>query len=151
MPKHVFSVVCERASINEVNHLSLLDVIEELRISPIPVEPTVIAVAMEVMTLWVREQREVPEVSKGRLALLLPNGTELEVGQFDIDLSGPYPRTRTLGRLDRFVAQGTGLHELTVSMRRAAADPWTVCAVLHIDIQEWPTQDLPRLSATPAT
>jgi hypothetical protein len=84
----VWAVLCSRSIIDQgTNNLSLIDVIEQISLSPDTPIPINIPLSFEVVTLWSRGDLE--QSSKGwtRVTVYRPSNIEILKNEFEIDLS----------------------------------------------------------------
>lgn len=96
MAKHVWSVLCYRASVDKVtNNISLLHVIEQLKLpySEDSLWEQVqssgaegISSSMELVSFWVRSDFDKPESTTMRARLVLPNGESRPTDPISIEL-----------------------------------------------------------------
>jgi hypothetical protein len=89
MIKHIWTIVCSKASIDEQSHnasvfnvLEQINVLEEIR-DPKPV----LAFSFEVLTCWIRENSEIPCRGRQRLTLIDPQNEQLAHIELDINLA----------------------------------------------------------------
>jgi hypothetical protein len=98
MIKHAWTVLAERAKIDrDTNNISL-DVLEQVGLTGIIPQENVAGIAapfqMEVVSLWYRDNDNVPERSRGRVEIHGPRQERLGHTDFDIDLTS-FLRLRT--------------------------------------------------------
>lgn len=121
-------VPCRKAVIDaETNIVSLLEIIEELRIPTPPPEaaiPFAIPIELSVMGYWEREAGD-GEGYEGRLLLIGPNGEVLGEGGAALDFHGR-DRLRTRTNFVGFPVAGQGRYLIRCESRPSAAEPWTV-------------------------
>ena len=100
MPQHIWSVLCYKASIDQVDNLvSLLDIPEKLAAQEEPKrikeqlqeakaqkKPGAIPVKLQLLTWWVRSDHDKPEKAKARLRLVPPSGPKPLPQEFSVDL-----------------------------------------------------------------
>ena len=121
MSRHAWTVVCEKSIVDQDTHNVSLDVLEQLTatvVTPPEEEPGVLLpLRIEVVSLWCRDQIEIPERGRGRIKLVAPPGDAVGRFDFDIDLTENI-RCRTRGRLPGLpVPSGsTGVFTFVVEM-----------------------------------
>jgi hypothetical protein len=137
MIEHVWTVVCGRATTDkETNNISLLEVIEQLNLlgpAPDPSVRIAVPIPFECVSLWSRSNLAEPEESLGRLKIIAPNGTELLVQEFPVNLSQDI-RMRTQMRSIGLPLAGTGRYMFTVEIRRVSGE-WNVVARIPVQVE----------------
>jgi hypothetical protein len=135
--RHVWSVLCTKATIDkESNNASLFEVLEqvEFHVESVPEEPEVLPFACELLTLWTRSDPNHGESGEMRVRLLGPEGQELVGWDAKINLEN-HLRHRSRGALQGFKIAGEGRHEFEVSFRPSEDEPWTVVALVPLDVR----------------
>lgn len=120
MAEHVWTILCEQATVDEkTNNLSLLRIIEQIEVaisSPeLPPTPFVIPVDWTIGSFWARTKWDQPEKVRARLQTLSPTGTRLGVGEFDVDLT-VHRRMRTLSKIAQFAIDKGGLYTFSLDV-----------------------------------
>ena len=88
MIKHVWTIVCSKASIDtQSNNVSLFNVLEQINIQDLVKPEFVLAFNFEVLTCWIRENPETPCKGRQRLAFIDPMNKQLAHIELDINLA----------------------------------------------------------------
>lgn len=151
MIEHIWTVLCSRSLIDQrTNNISLIDIIEELRIvgPPLPQsgEQVIIPINFEVVTLWSRGEDNLPFRGHGRLLFIDPAGNTLRSLDFEIDLS-VFQRVRNCLGIIGFLVQNQGRHILRVQMRGNGIEEWHTVANIPLNILFQPPEPS-RISGT---
>lgn len=137
MITHIWSVLCSRSIIDrDTNNISLLDVLEQLAITPTPEEGEVarIPINCEIVTLWSRTPQDQPVRGYTRLLFLGPSGVQVGEGtELEIDLSA-YPRTRMRTRMNELQFREAGTHVFRVQLRDDPTTEWRDVASIPLQI-----------------
>jgi len=153
MIDHVWSVLCQRATIDkDSNLISLLNSIEQLEVQaeiveltasgPVPVVGerasipiSVVPIEAEVVSLWARRDVHQSAHGLGRLMWEDPAGKQTALGNgFDIDLT-QFERLRTRVRLNGLPVSGWGRYYMVVEYRESEGDvAWRAAARLPLTI-----------------
>jgi len=100
---HAWTVICEKAIIDQASNNISLDVMEQIMIQgpPIPEDQERIFVPapLTVASLWYRENPDKPCRGRARIKTISPGGEELGVFEIDIDLTKA-KRTRTICKMN---------------------------------------------------
>ena len=115
MAKHIFTILCESASIDSVsNNLTLSKIIEEVSFSPIPEGTGGLApVAWTLVTFAARSNPETPETQRMRVDLVFPDGSDAKSLPTMLDLNSA-PRTRHLIQIQGLTIKGAGDYTFAV-------------------------------------
>ena len=140
MARHIWSVLCNRASIDSTtNTLSLFEVLEEVQAKvSIPsgsAPPTDLTIPLTVTlaSLWERSEMDVAETSESfEVRLKDPNGKELARNEQVFSLDGAKKRMRILLTTQLNVRM-SGRFEFRV-MERSKAGKWREVASLPLDV-----------------
>jgi hypothetical protein len=73
--------------------------------------------SMELITLWTREQPDAAECGAARFRVLDPNGNELNVTNYDLDLTENL-RRRIISKLGGLPVRGTGIYKFVIELER---------------------------------
>jgi len=130
MIQHVWSVVCQSASIDaQTNNVSLFNTLENLVVPGVPSKEKPFVFSCEIVSLWAREIEDVPCSGQMRVTLDttdlgLPHSVSLE-----IDLTKTsFHRTRiTIGALPMVA---TGRFEFRIEYKLADEEIWHPAAKL---------------------
>ena len=139
MIEHVWTVLCRRAVVDsETNSMSLFDSVEVLQFGIAqPADapaPEGLPVELELVTLWIRSDRTVPEHSRCRVAVQFPDNSERQVGEtVEIDLR-EFERLRSRVHFSGIPFSGSGRYRFLVQLQDG--DNWTTVARTPLDIEE---------------
>jgi hypothetical protein len=136
MIRHIWSVLCSKVAIDRSsNNISLFEVIEAAQlISTVEINfPANVPYDGTFVTLWAREQPNVPTTVQARMRFLAPTGQELIVHQSPIDLQAT-SRSRHIVNLNGLRVGGPGIHEFEVSWRQNDQDDWHRVASIPVDL-----------------
>jgi hypothetical protein len=120
--KLAWVVVSQRAIIDgPSNNLSLIDLLEEVTLPPLPsgIDPKMISVIplrLYVVGLWYRENLTKPETIDTRLVILAPNGKEVGNSAMRIDLR-QHARVRSLVQMAGMPFAGVGMYRFITKRR----------------------------------
>jgi hypothetical protein len=138
MIQHIWTVPCRLYIVDQqTNNVSLLDVLEELTLSPHAVDPGTghprYPAVFNVVSLWARQNPAQPEVGKTRLCLLSPAGDSLMEITAEVSLQ-EFRRLRHSWRIMGFPLAGTGRYHFRVERRADADADWEEVARVPLDI-----------------
>jgi hypothetical protein len=120
----------------DTNNISLIDVLERVTVHD-PAAPAgevgMLVIRAELISMWARENFDVPETGLARVRLLGPdNQLLLETKPFNIDLS-THPRARTGLKLTGIPSLTAGIHTFFVDYE--SEDSWTTLAKIPLEIR----------------
>jgi hypothetical protein len=131
---HVWTVACIHAIVDqESNLISLLDVIEQINISEKPAPKKAIGLTLDLATLWIREDPEVPEKGHAKITFVSPSGVELKSIRTDVNL-GKHERLRSRGRFVGLPTPEAGRYIFRVDLEDEASKEWKEVASIPIRI-----------------
>lgn len=134
MIDHVWTVVCSRAVIDrESNNVSLQNIIEQINIRGEPIPDRVVAVQLEVVTLWVRADFDVPSQATTRLTVLSPSGNVLGSFESDIDVS-EYERFRARVKFEGLLMPELGRYAFRTELKNKGESEWHEVATIPLKI-----------------
>ena len=147
MAEHLWTVLCQKAVIDQTsNAVSLVEVVEELAISPLAEDKSVsIPVSFDLVTLTIRSEPEKPESLAGRMALETPKGAKLAGGQFEIDLTKTL-RHRSKMHMTTLPLVGAGTYYLIIEYNDEKKGGWRVVSRLPLEINPISKEDLPSVN-----
>lgn len=142
MIQHVWSVLCQNASFDApTNRVSLFNTLESLIVIGTPTKEKRLVISCEIVSLWVRQQDDVPCSGQMRVRFDIPGEeTSQEVTGLEIDLTKtPFHRTRiTVGALP--LAQ-TGRFEFQVEYHLTDEEVWHHAATLPFIVSSQKPED----------
>jgi hypothetical protein len=111
---HVWSVLCTRSVLDqETNNISLIEVIEELTLTPDPRAQSdqsfVVPINCELVSLWTRSVVTEPERGTARTVLIGPRGERISEHETSVDLS-VHLRSRIRARLAGLPISSAGIY-----------------------------------------
>jgi len=136
MIRHIWSVLCSKAVVDrDSNNVSLFEVLEAVQITTgaalefpanVPFDGTLV-------TLWAREQPNVPVTAEMRIRILGPADQDLGSFSATIGLQNN-PRFRNVARMSGLRCGGSGVHQFEVSWRLNDTDTWHSVASIPIEL-----------------
>ncbi len=141
MARHVWSVLCRKAIVDQDNQVSLFEVVEGITLTGvIPPKRSTINIGIQFMTSWIRTDLDVPEdPSKCRARIIAPDGErsrETPEGLLKLDTA---PRARWTLVVQSMPFFGAGLYEFEVE-RQHADGTWHVDARVPMNIELKPNE-----------
>jgi hypothetical protein len=128
MAEHLWTVLCEKATVDEKsNVLSLHRIIEQVEVSlvgDLAPGPIHFPVDWTIASMWARTVKDKPEKALARVLTVSASGAQLGGGEFELDLSS-FQRIRALSKLTNFSIDRPGLYWLKVEARASATADWT--------------------------
>jgi hypothetical protein len=97
----------------------------------------------DVVTLWARENPEVPETGLGRILFLSPQGETLIEQDVEVDLR-EVKRLRSFGRITGFPTRGPGVYHFRIDSRPSDTAEWRQVGRVPLDVSIEPVPDEPR-------
>lgn len=115
--KHIWSVLCRQSIIDSRgNNISLIEVAEKISFKGPPEFPSgekiALPLSMELVTLWTRNDPEVPETGRARLLIFSPSSELLNEGgfEYEVNLQGDYLRSRSMAQLEALPFVESGIY-----------------------------------------
>lgn len=137
MPEHVWSVLCEKSSVDtSSNVLSLLCVIDAVSVKgPEPKARGVVPFEATLVTLWRRSEAATPEVFENRIVVVTPDGSEIPATEpATVDLR-THLRYRAFMKMEAMPFRGGGVYRFAVEYRSGPEQEWLrVPAALPLDV-----------------
>lgn len=124
MIHHAWTILCRGSSTDkESNNITLFEVVEQVA-TPLTPELQDLAkkssaltpLTFELITLWSREQADVPAKGEVVVEIKSPSGSTKKLGQYDVDLTTKM-RARASATMPGLPVSEEGLHWITVSIR----------------------------------
>jgi hypothetical protein len=150
MPRHIWSVLCAKSSTDrETNNISLFEVIEQInvQIPPGVGDPGVIAISLELVTLWRRQDAETAERATARLVHLEADGSEANSAEFSVDLTR-HRRMRTISKIGGLPVRRPGTHVLKVELQRND-NGWDPVAWIPVEVNVTAADEVAEPAAEP--
>lgn len=131
--KVIWVVLCQSSAVDrETNVVSLFNVVEEIHLpaQPLALPPeqqlpagTLLTPIFQLVALWMRSAPDVPEQGRGRIQVLLPDGSLGMSQEFEVDLT-QYLRLRFRSNLPGLPVGGEGVYRFLID-GKAADSEWT--------------------------
>lgn len=132
--RHIWSVACSHAVVDrDSNNVSLLNVIEQLRIQEAPRPDAVLPFQLDVMTLWAREDLEVPETGNSRLKFVSPAGKTLCTFEAVVDLSS-HERSRAKLTFQGLPLRNSGIYKFRIEQKSEGATRWRKVSEIPLSV-----------------
>ena len=132
--RHIWSVACSHAVVDrDSNNVSLLNVIEQLRIQEAPRPDAVLPIQLDVMTLWAREDPEVPETGNSRLKFVSPAGKTLGTFEAVVDLSS-HERSRAKLTFQGLPLRNSGIYKFRIEQKSEGATRWRKVSEIPLSV-----------------
>jgi hypothetical protein len=132
MIDHVWTVVCSRAVIDdESKNVSIQNVVEQITVNGKPGDRTGVPISLNVVSLWVRSDPDVPARGFGRLTFIYPSGAEEDPIEIKVDLT-QHERFRSRIKLQGLPAREAGRHYFSMRFREASDVKWREVASVPV-------------------
>ena len=134
--RHIFTILCSKVSIDrQSNNASLFDIIEriELEVPAGTQRPITFGFSGDLVTLWGRNDFNIPGSGYARTRLLSPDNQVLAEFFNEVELQSA-PRNRLMGHLNGLKVQGTGWHHFQVSQRDSPDADWEIVHEYPLEI-----------------
>ncbi len=138
MIQHYWTIPCRLSLTDrESNNVTLVEILEEISIPDFPIRagevPGMIPALFDVVSLWSRENPDLPESGFGRVSFVPAQGEPIVFHEFEVNLTETV-RTRSIGRIAGFPLAPAGLSLLRVERRMSREEPWEEVAALPLRI-----------------
>lgn len=138
MAEHRWSILCSHAVVDRfTNNVSLLDLVEQITVGSSETPSGPIPIALDLMTMWERTVSDAPEASRSRVVIVSPDGTEDELAQSTIDLTG-HQRLRIRLRVMGIPFHGFGRYRFRVD--RQVGDGWVPAGHTELHVVAGPVR-----------
>lgn len=132
--KHIWTVACSHAVVDrDSNNVSLLNIIEQLTIHEAPRPDAILPIQLDVMTLWAREDAEIPTTDNSRLRLISPDGKALGAFESAVDLSS-HERSRAKITFQGLPLASSGTYKFIVEQKSEEATRWKRVAEIPLSV-----------------
>jgi hypothetical protein len=138
MARHIWSVLCSRAIVDQDNNISLIGVTESMGFQALEEVPpgsvARIPVQLTLVSLWTRAAPDTAERIRVRISVVLPGGRRVGSGtEMAVDLEN-YPRTRTFMNFqDLPILPGVDTYEFQVES--FSNDQWRLEASVPVEFR----------------
>lgn len=155
--KHIWSVLCRRASIDSVeNTISLMDVVEQILftfpagVSPPPTTGShALGTKMQLASLWKRDHEGTPERGRIRVTLKTPRDPQPAIQpELEVDLEGG-PHARVLVDVTSLLWRGTGEYSFQIELQEKRGWKTVAEIPLVVGVELTPTKQVPNPAAVP--
>jgi hypothetical protein len=139
MIKHIWSVFCSNVITDkDSNNISLINVIEQLKIFSAPAESGILPIHLELISYWVRGIPEVAEVGNSRVSFLSPSDKLLISQEIPIGLND---RDRIRNRLvyNGLPLEEPGIHTFRIELQ--SDGEWVEVSSLPLFVVFSPPED----------
>lgn len=137
MARHVWSVLCERALVDQdTQSVSMIDVIEELLLEgELPAGRVDVPLQASLVTYWTRSAQDAPEQGQSRLRVLSPMGEALASGKpSDVSLR-EQTRAQVVSRIDSMPLEGEGVYQLVIDLRGEQDTDWSEAGRVPLEVR----------------
>jgi hypothetical protein len=140
MIDHVWTVICSRSIIDrDTNNVSIYNVIEQINVPGEPQPDRVLDIIVEIVTLWVRSDFDVPSHGDARLTFISASGQRGGSVEFELDLS-EFERLRTRRLFEGLPVAEPGRHTWLVELRNEGEEEWQEVASVPLKVVFMPTE-----------
>jgi hypothetical protein len=147
MIEHIWTIVCRVTCIDRFsNNVSLIEVVEQLRATPVDDTEEHVPAQLDIVTLWSRSNDNVPTRGAARTRLVAPGGEELLNVEYEVDLTN-HPRARNRGRIVGFPVTASGKYEFRTE-RRLEDGGWETLGTYPVWVTA-PAEDQARENGRP--
>ena len=134
MISHVWSVLCSNVVIDRFsNNVSIQNVIEQLNIPDEPIPDGVVVTPLNLVTLWMRSDLEVPARGHSRIIFQSPSGGASNPVELEVDLTNS-KRTRSRLISETLPVEEPGLHIFRVELKIEDEAEWHEVAIVPLEI-----------------
>jgi hypothetical protein len=132
--RHVFSALCTRVILDQASQsLSMIEIVDSLLGAPDEKAEGAIAIGMDFVSLWTRQDVNEGGQQSARLSIIAPNKTQVgETLEYAVDLTTTR-NARMVTRFAGFPFRGLGRHHIVVEMEEAESS-WTKVAEWPVDV-----------------
>jgi hypothetical protein len=136
MINHVWSVLCSKSVIDkESNNLSLIDTLEQVNLLGVEVgKAALIPLKAELVSLWTRDDFDVPQAGKGRTLVKTPHDEELGRIEFDVNLTENI-RLRTRNQMVGIPVKEAGVQFFVIEIQQQDTEDWAEVARIPLDVR----------------
>ena len=148
MIQHYWTIPCRLSLTDrESNNVTLVEIVEEISLPELPIRPGVapnmVPAIFDIVSLWSRENPDLPESGFGRVSLVPAEGETIVFHEFEVNLMQAV-RARSCGRIVGFPLAPAGVSLLRVERRMSREEPWEQVAALPIRINRLQGQNPPQ-------
>lgn len=141
MIDHVWSVLCSHAVVDRrTNNASLQHVVEQITIRQEPRPDAAVMLPLDLMTLWVRSDFDVPHAGRERVLYCSPSGDVLLEHQLEIRLDKA-KRSRTVLTFESLQVAQPGRYSFHVELQGEIEDEWTRVATIPLEVIYQPPEE----------
>ena len=134
MIDHIWSIVCQHSILDrDTNLLSIINVIEELTIKEQPEPEKSLGIVLELTSLWVRSDFNVPGQGFARYVFASPSGQSIKEIEVDIDLT-KFERLRSRGQFIGLSLLESGRYNFRVEFRENKEEEWKQISSIPIKV-----------------
>ena len=136
MPEHVWSVLCQKTSLDQHSGMvSIFGVVEALAVTgPEPKEKGLLPFEATLISMWRRSEASTPEAFQSRIVVITPDGAEHPAGEvFTADLQTNL-RFRIFAPMTALPFRGGGVYRFAVDWRARSDGKWARVARVPLDV-----------------
>jgi hypothetical protein len=134
MIDHIWSILCSNSIIDiETNNVSILNVIDQITVNAEPSPDGFLPMPFEVVTLWVRSEKDSPAQGMERLLLVSPSSETTVAAEAVIDLTKA-DRHRHRVKFSGIPAKEQGRHYFKVEVKESTDTEWRQVAAIPLMI-----------------
>lgn len=140
--RHVWSILCSRALIDQNRKISLIEVLDAVDIpvheSEKPPEDLKLKLdgSIQLVTSWYRSELKTPETGESRNILVSPGGHKQPIGEAVVDLEDTTLANTVLGKCPPLEFHGFGLYNFQIQKRDHPGNGrWITSAKIPLQIR----------------
>lgn len=141
--KHIWSVLCKESIVNQDDNLiSIHGVLEELKIDIQPssdkdILPEKIAIPMnyEIVSLWVKEEKDVIAKAELEFVLFSPKGEELSKATQAMEIPVDVKRIRSRMKISGFPVMDSGDYYFEVKIKEEGENKFVIASKLPLEVK----------------
>lgn len=144
MIEHIWTLICSNAIVDrDTNNVSIFNILEQVTIPKNAINNQVIAVGIELITLWVRSDLSKPAKGKSQINLVAPNGEVTKSVDSEIDLS-KFERLRSRVFFQGLPYNGEGIYRFIVLYKVDDEKDWEQVASIPLKMVVSPREEQAR-------
>jgi hypothetical protein len=144
MISHIWSVLCSRSVVDtRSKNVSIQNALEQVNVTGEPAPGQVVPMRMEVVSMWVRTEPEIPAQGKLRVEFHAPSGKVFGQLELPVDLT-KHERFRSQVHFDGLPAEEVGRHYFYVNLQEEDEGEWRQVAAVPLTMVFRPPQEKPE-------
>ncbi len=142
MIKHIFSLICNRTSIDkDTNSLSIFNVIEQITVFSEPEKTVQLPMHFEIISQWMRSEENIPCSSNAKIYLCDPQGISKTNVEIKIDLLKNIVG-RTIIRVSGIELRGPGMYKFQIEIQQENTEWIKIASIPFLVIYKAPKKKL---------